>query len=161
MDERLERELESRVEALGYEFVELERAGSKGRPILRVRIDVPGSAPGKGVSVEDCTKVSRALEAYLDEQSDLAENYMLEVSSPGIERPLVRAADYERFAGQEVAVKTSVPQGEKKQKRFEGELLGLAADGGPERIRLRLKSGDVLEIPRAQIARAHLVFRWE
>lgn len=161
MDERLEQELESRVEALGYEFVELERAGSKGRPILRVRIDIPDSGPGKGVSVEDCTKVSRALETYLDEQPGLSENYMLEVSSPGIERPLVRARDYERFAGQEVAVKTTAPQGEKKQKRFEGELLGIAGESGAERVRLQLKNGEVMEIPRAQIARAHLVFRWE
>lgn len=162
MDERLEQELETRVGALGYEFVELERAGSKARPILRVRIDVPGgSEPGRGVSVDDCTKVSRALEAYLDERPDLSENYTLEVSSPGIERPLVRPRDYERFAGQEIAVKTSAPQGEKKQKRFEGELLGVVGGAGAERIRLRLKDGDVLEIPRAQIARAHLVFRWE
>lgn len=161
MDETLEREVETRVEALGYEFVELERAGSKARPILRVRIDVPGSEPGKGVSVDDCTRVSRALEPYLDEAPDLSENYVLEVSSPGIERPLVRPRDYARFAGQVVAVKTSAPIGEKKQKRFEGELLGIVEEGGPERVRLRLESGDVLEIPRAQIARAHLVFRWE
>jgi ribosome maturation factor RimP len=161
MDEKLEHELETRVEALGYEFVELERAGSKARPILRVRIDVPESEPGRGVSVEDCTRVSRALEPYLDEDPVLSERYVLEVSSPGIERPLVRPRDFARFAGKEVALKTSVPVGEKKLKRLEGELLGIEEEGGSERVRLRLKSGDVLEIPRAQIARAHLVFRWE
>lgn len=160
-DETLEREVATRVEGLGYEFVELERAGSRARPILRVRIDVPGSEPGHGVSVEDCTKVSRALESYLDEEPELSDRYVLEVSSPGLERPLVRRRDYERFAGREVAVRASVPQGEKKQKRFEGELVGIEGEGEAERIRLRLESGEEVEIPRAQIARAHLVFRWE
>lgn len=52
-DARLEAELERRVDALGYEFVELERAGSRARPVLRLRIDVPDSAPGRGVSIDD------------------------------------------------------------------------------------------------------------
>lgn len=160
-DETLERELESRVEALGYEFVELERAGSRTRPILRVRIDVPGASPGHGVSVNDCTRVSRALEAYLDAEAELSDRYVLEVSSPGIERPLVRRRDFERFAGKEVAVKVSEPVGDGNRKRFEGELLGVAGDEGRELVRLRLESGEVLEIPRAQIARAHLIFRWD
>lgn len=160
-DDTLEREVESRVEGLGYEFVELERAGSRARPILRVRIDVPNSAPGHGVSVEDCTCVSRALESWLDEAPELSERYVLEVSSPGIERPLVRRRDFERFAGKEIALKTSAPIGETKQKRFEGELVGVEGEGETERIRLRVPGGEVLEIPRAQIARAHLVFRWE
>lgn len=160
-DETLERELESRVEALGYEFVELERAGSRTRPILRVRIDVPGASPGHGVSVSDCTRVSRALEAYLDAEAELSDRYVLEVSSPGIERPLVRRRDFERFAGKEVAVKVSEPVGDANRKRFEGELLGVAGDEGRELVRLRLESGEVLEIPRALIARAHLIFRWD
>jgi ribosome maturation factor RimP len=160
-DETLERELESRVEALGYEFVELERAGSRNRPILRVRIDVPGGSPGHGVSVSDCTRVSRALEAYLDAEADLPDRYVLEVSSPGIERPLVRRRDFERFAGKEIAVKVNEPVGDGNRKRFEGELLGVAGDQDRELVRLRLESGEVLEIPRARIARAHLIFRWD
>ena len=92
----LERELETRIEALGYELVDLETAGSKTRPLLRLRIDRPGSEPGKGVTVDDCTRVSRALQQYLDEQQDLGDRYVLEVSSPGIERPLVIGTSYER-----------------------------------------------------------------
>src|SRR6185436_8141837 len=68
--EALERELGARVEALGYEVVELETAGSNTRPLLRLRIDRPGSEPGNGVTVDDCTRVSRALQQYLDEQQD-------------------------------------------------------------------------------------------
>lgn len=159
MSEQLDREIEARVEALGYEFVELERAGSKGRPILRLRVDVPGSAPGAGVSVEDCRKVSRAVEAYLDESPDVAERYVLEVSSPGVERPLVRTADFERFAGQEVAVKTTTKMAN-GSKRFQGELLGLVETDGEQHISLRMADGTVMDIPRANVARANLVFRW-
>ena len=97
--------LDERVEALGFELVDLEWAGSNRRPILRIRIDRPESTPGMGIRVEDCVLVSRGLEPWLDEHSSLPEKYVLEVSSPGLERPLVRRRDWLRFTGQEVAVK--------------------------------------------------------
>lgn len=152
----LDQELEQRVEALGYELVELERAGTRSRPVLRIRIDVPEE--GRGVMLEDCARVSRELEAYLDERTDLSERYVLEVSSPGLERPLVRRRDFERFAGREVAVKGSTPLAG-RSKRLEGVLLGI--EGEDERVRLRLPDGDEVEIPRDDISRAHLVFRWK
>ena len=159
MAEELERQIEERVAALGYELVELERAGSKTRPILRLRVDVPGSEPGAGVSVDDCARVSRAVEAYLDEASDIAERYVLEVSSPGVERPLVRAADFSRFAGRDIAVKMSKALAN-GAKRIEGELVGLETVDGEERIRLRLPDASTMDIPRADVTRANLVFRW-
>lgn len=159
MADELERQIEERVAGLGYELVELERAGSKTRPILRVRVDVPGSEPGAGVSVEDCARVSRTLEEYLDEAPDLAERYVLEVSSPGVERPLVRAADFTRFAGREIAVKLAKPLAS-GAKRVEGELVGLESGEGEERIRLRLPDGSMTDIPRADVTRANLIFRW-
>lgn len=159
MTEELERQIEERVSALGYELVELERAGSKTRPILRIRVDVPGSEPGAGVSVDDCARVSRAVEEYLDEASDVAERYVLEVSSPGVERPLVRTADFSRFAGQDIAVKMSKALAN-GAKRIEGELVGLETVDGQEHIRLRLKDGSTMDIPRADVTRANLVFRW-
>lgn len=161
MADELEQEIERRVASLGYDLVELERAGSKARPILRVRIEKPGSMePGAGVSVEDCTRVSRALEEYLDEDRGIAERYMLEVSSPGVERPLVKAADYTRFAGREIAVKLSKKL-EDGSKRLEGELLGLEDTDGQEEIGIRRADGSVVHIPRADVARANLVFRWK
>jgi ribosome maturation factor RimP len=159
-DDALEKELEARVEGLGYEFVDLERAGSKSRPILRLRIDRPDAVPGAGVTVDDCSRVSRALEAFLDEQETLSERYVLEVSSPGIERPLVKARDFERFAGQEVAIVGRGPLAG-RGRRLEGQLVGLDAAEGAERVRLRLEEGEVVDIPRAEIARAHLIFRWQ
>ncbi|MEQ8328963.1 MAG: ribosome maturation factor RimP [Longimicrobiales bacterium] len=161
----IDREMEGRVEDLGFDLVEVSWAGSKKRPILRVRIDRPGSQPGDGVSVDDCATVSRALEAWLDVHEDVPERYVLEVSSPGVERPLMRDRDFRRFAGEHVAVKGhDVLAG--RARRLEGELLGLD-EGGEERedgsaaVRLRLPSGDEVRIPRDEIAGAHLVFTWK
>lgn len=158
----IDRELESRIEELGFELVELERAGSKSRPILRVRIDRPDSRQGSGVTVDDCARVSRALEAYLDEGVVAGGRYTLEVSSPGVERPLVRERDFERFRGERVAVKGYGPL-RGKDKRIEGELLGLDGAGGEGKagsIRIRLDDGEEAVIAREDVARAHLVFRW-
>jgi ribosome maturation factor RimP len=164
MSSDLEHIISERVEALGYELVELERAGSGARPILRVRIDVAGGSdpdPGSdGVTVDDCTRVSRALEEYLDEAEGVADRYVLEVSSPGVERPLVRTRDYERFAGREVGVRTSRPLSG-GSRRAEGELVGLVTDDGVEKVRLKQKDGSVIDIPREDIARTHLIFRWK
>jgi ribosome maturation factor RimP len=165
MADELERVIEDRIEALGYEFVELERAGSRTRPILRVRVDVAGGSsgePGTGVTVADCARVSRALEEHLDTMPGLAERYVLEVSSPGVERPLNRRRDFERYAGREVALKLHrpLPDG---TKRLEGELLGIMQVDGQEQVRLR-RSDDAageVGIPGENIARANLIFRWK
>ena len=155
VDERLDREIETRIEALGFELVELERAGSKARPILRIRIDKEGTTPEQGVTLEDCTKVSRGVEEFLDAKEDLSERYVLEVSSPGVERPLVKPRDFERFAGKDVAVKTGHAVGD-RGKRVEGVLRGLS---GNDEVKIEV-GNDVIRIPRSDIKKAHLVFRW-
>ena len=154
----IDREMEARVEALGYELVEVRWGGSGRRPSLRVRIDRPDAAAGEGVTVDDCAKVSRALEPWLDERADLPDRYVLEVSSPGVDRPLLKDRDYERFRGERVAIKgREVLAG--RARRLEGELLGLEGDGGA--VRLRLPDGDEVSIPRDQVAGANLVFTWK
>ena len=158
-EQSLEEALEERTAALGFELVELERAGNKARPVLRVRVDRPDSEPGSGISLEDCTRVSRALEEYLDALPGMAPNYVLEVSSPGVERPLVRRRDFERFRGQEVAVRGYAPLAG-RGRRLQGELLGVEDGPEGERVRLRLEDGEEVAVPREGIARAHLVFRW-
>ena len=158
-DETLARAVEQRVTALGYQLVELEQAGSRARPILRVRIDVPTDR-GVGVTVEDCTAVSRALERYLEDEAGIAERYTLEVSSPGVERPLVRPADFERFKGQEVALRGHGPLAG-RARRLEGELMGRDERDGVEYIQIRLTDGTEVSVPREEIARVHLVFRWK
>lgn len=152
-EEALDQQIESRVAAAGFELVELERVGSKTRPILRIRIDRTDS--DAGVTLEDCTRVSRELETFLDENPTLGERYVLEVSSPGVERPLVKRADYERFAGKEVSIKTSEAVGE-MGKRIEGVLRGISES---DVIALEVK-GQTIEVPRTNIKKAHLVYRW-
>lgn len=158
-DRSLEEVLEERTEALGFELVELERTGSKNRPVLRVRVDRPDSEPGHGVGLDDCARISRSLEEYLDTLETLPGNYMLEVSSPGVERPLVRRRDFERFAGREIVVKGYAPLAG-RGKRLEGELLGLVDGSEGEVVRVRLEGSEEVEVPRKDIAKAHLVFHW-
>ena len=161
MEEQLSSEIEARVAALGYELVELEQAGSKTRPILRLRIERAGAAeesdkPQPGVTVEDCTRVSREVEAFLDERDDLSERYVLEVSSPGLERPLTKRRDYERFAGKEIALKTSESVGD-LGKRIEGVLRGI---NDADIVTVEVNDAPV-EIALGNVKRAHLVFRWK
>ena len=153
--------LERRVDELGYEVVELRWGGSGRRPMLKLRIDRPDTVPGQGVTVDECATVSRALESWLDEHEGLSERYVLEVSSPGVDRPLVRPRDFERFRGEHVAVSgKEVLLG--KATRLEGELLGLAGEGTDEEsVLLRLPSGEEVSVPRSEIRKAHLVFTWK
>lgn len=156
----IEAELEQRVEALGYELVELKWGGSGRRPLMKIRIDLPDSIEGQGVTVDDCAKVSRAVEPWLDEREGLSERYVLEVSSPGVDRPLVRARDFERFRGERVAVSgDELLAG--RARRLEGELLGLEEGTDTETVVLRLSDGDEVKVPRSDIRKAHLVFTWK
>jgi len=157
----IDRELESLVESEGFELVDVRWAGSRKRPILRVRIDCPDAVAGKGVTVGQCAAVSRLLGARLDVHKGVPEGYALEVSSPGVDRPLLRDRDFQRFRGQQVAVKGhDVLAG--RARRLEGELLGLdEKEGEAGAVRLRLPDGDEVSIPRSEIAGANLVFTWK
>jgi len=152
--------LDARVEDLGFELLEIEWAGSARRPIIRLRVDRKGeSVLDSGVTLDDCVAVSRGLEPWLDTLEAVPEKYVLEVSSPGVDRPLVRARDFDRFVGQWVAVKgNDILAG--KARRLEGELLGLIREGGREIVRLRNNSGEY-DVPRDEIVRANVVYRWE
>ena len=126
--------IETTVVGLGYELVEFET--SPRARLLRVFIDRPDSAQTKksGISVEDCAAVSSQLSrVFMVENIDYDR---LEVSSPGLDRPLVKAADYQRFAGQEVQIKLRVPLG--NQRNFSGVLEGLKDEGGVAMVCLRV-----------------------
>ncbi len=158
---QIEHELEGWVEELGYELVEVRWGGSGQRPLLKLRIDRPDSRPGQGVTVADCAVVSRTLEPWLDDHEGLAVRYVLEVSSPGVERPLVRRRDFRRFRGERVVVRGhDVLLG--RARRLDGELLGLEEAGtDAEAVVLRLPDGEEVRIPRSEIRKAHLVFNWK
>jgi ribosome maturation factor RimP len=116
-------------------------------------------AVGCGVTVGDCAQVSRALEGWLDELDDLAERYVWEVSSPGVERPLTRERDWERFAGKPVIVEGYDVLAERSS-RLEADLLGLEPEPEPA-ARLKLGDGTEVKVPLAEIKGAHLVFEWK
>lgn len=146
------------VDQLGYDLVQIERAGSSRRPILRLRIDRTEGA--EGVTVDDCAKVSRALEIWLESASHVPEKYVLEVSSPGVERPLTRPRDWTRFAGQRARVKTSM-KNKGTGGRLEGMILEPSHPDASERVRLELDDGEVVTLNLAEVEKANLVFDWE
>lgn len=158
----IHRELEARVADLGFDLVEVEWAGSTRRPIVRLRVDRPDVVPGSGgITVDECATVSRRLEEWLDGHPSMPEKYVLEVSSPGVDRPLTRERDFERFAGERVAVKGSGTLAG-RARRLEGELLGVGeGEKGSREVRLRLDNGDEVGIPMEEISGAHLVFSWD
>jgi ribosome maturation factor RimP len=144
--DRLGALLEPVVEAMGYKIVRIMVLGQKR---LRLQIMVE-RRDDRAMTVDDCADVSRAISAVLDVEDPIAGAYVLEVSSPGIDRPLVRLADFERFAGFAAKIETERPIAERR--RFTGQLLGTTVD----RVRLRTDAGDV-ELPHAEIVRAKLL----
>src|SRR5882724_9472987 len=134
------------LDAMGYALVRLRFTG--GRQTLQVMAE---RRDGGGMTVDDCAELSRTISALLDVEDPLPGAYLLEVSSPGIDRPLVRPADYERFAGHEADIETARPIAGRK--RFRGRLGGLAESG----VRLELAEGEAVVVPLADIHRAKLV----
>jgi ribosome maturation factor RimP len=155
----LERSIGQVIEPLGFELVALERGGGRRRPLLRLRVDRIGGVPGRSsLTADDCAIVSRAVEARFDETGEAGDSYILEVSSPGVERPLVRPGDFERCLGMEVRVRGFAPlAGDRKQ--LEGSLVRVEEDGEGERsIVIGLEEGEV-SVPLREVARAQLVYR--
>ncbi|MFO0294930.1 MAG: ribosome maturation factor RimP [Rhodospirillales bacterium] len=149
MDQRqttLETLIQPTVEGLGYDLVRVVVSGRQ-RPTLQVMAERRDRQP---MTVEDCETISRAISAKLDVEDPLPDAYTLEVSSPGIDRPLVRPADYARFAGHVAKVESREPVA--GQRRFTGRIL--AADATA--LRLATETGEV-ELPIADISRAKLV----
>ena len=154
----IEHEAEGLLLDLGIDLVSMNWAGSRSRPVIRLRIERSpmGDPP---VTVDDCARVSRALESWLDEHEEIPERYVLEVSSPGIERPLTRPRDWERFVGEPVVVEGFGVLAERSS-RLEAELLRVDSEPEPT-VRLRLGDGAEVGVPLADIKGAHLLFKWK
>jgi len=140
--------IEPTLQAMGYALVRVALVGGAGRPTLQVMAE---RNDGAGMSVDDCAAISEAISAVLDVEDPISSAYTLEVSSPGIDRPLVKKADYERFAGFEAKLETAQPVDGRK--RFRGRLLGAATDA----VRMKLDTGEEVELPLDRIAKAKLV----
>lgn len=135
----------------GYELVDVEFIMARGKPILRLFIDtVPPGTPERGVTVEDCTHVSRLVSDVLDVEDVVPGEYMLEVSSPGLFRPLTKAEHYARSLGERIKVKTY--EKIEGRKTFTGRLDGRDED----RVVVTVDDGTTFHIPAEAIAKANL-----
>jgi ribosome maturation factor RimP len=144
----LEEVVRKEVEELGFELVELRRRGTKGRPLIDVRID---RRDGEKVTVDDCARTSRAIEPRLDAGDVVGTRYVLEVSSPGVERPLRSPADWQRFAGKKANIVSDDVGG-----RAEVEIVGVEGDVAI----VRMPKGEERRVPLAGVREARLAFHW-
>jgi len=142
------RQLAAPLAALeGLELVDVEIGGGGGRQTLRLLIDRAG-----GVSLDDCTSVSRAVSTALDVEDPLQGSYDLEVSSPGLDRPLRTPEHFEKFQGSKVRVKTFGPVPDcENRKTFVGILMGYGDGAVVVDV-----DGKVFRIPHAQVSKANV-----
>jgi len=137
---------EDTAASMALEIVHVEIRGGGGRPVVRTFIDRAG-----GVTLSDCERFSKRFSVLLDVEDWIPFTYTLEVSSPGLDRPLVKAADFERFAGRSARVRTRSPIA--GQRNFKGRILRVA--GGS--VDLELAPGKQIAIAVGDIEQANLV----
>ena len=135
------------VAAAGYRIVRIAFTGSGRRATLQVMAEREDEQP---MTVDDCATLSHTISALLDVADPIAASYLLEVSSPGVDRPLVKRRDFERFTGHEAKLELSAPIDGRK--RFRGRLAGMAGDA----VALQTE-GAVLHLPLGSVTRAKLV----
>ena len=134
------------VESMGYELVGVEFSGGTSHGPLRVYIDRED-----GVNIDDCANISRQISAILDVEEPIQQAYDLEVSSPGLDRPLFKLADFERFSGQQVKIKMST--GLDGRRNFKGVLQGVT----DSRLIEVEVDGEIYQLPLTDIGKAHLI----
>jgi len=137
--------IEPVIESLGIELDELEFKRMKGKALLRVFIDREG-----GVTIDDCERVSREIEAVLDVEDPIPYSYVLEVSSPGLDRPLRRPEDFRKYSGSRARVITIDPID--KQNFFVGQIV----EAGDNDIQILLQKERTVTIPYENISKARL-----
>ena len=137
------------VEQLGYRLVRVKISAADG-----CTVQIMAERPDGTMAVEDCEAVSRALSPVLDVADPIERTYRLEISSPGIDRPLVRKSDFDRYTGYLIKIETEIPIGGRK--RFRGQLLGTAGDAARIRHDEAGEEAEVL-LPIEEISEAKLV----
>jgi len=144
-DAKLSGLLQPLIEDLGYEFVGLEHSSNPKSPSLVIYIDRPG-----GIAVDDCERVSREVAALLDVEDPIPGHYNLEVSSPGLDRPLFTLEHFARFQGETAQLSLFAPVGGRR--KYKGRILS-GADG---KVKLD-QDGSEVELDMGNIAKARLV----
>lgn len=142
------------VQSLGLELLGIEYLPAPGGATLRLYIDVPAAeAAERSVGIEDCESVSREVSAQLDLEDPISGNYTLEVSSPGVDRPLFEAAHFARFLGEQAKVGLKLPQDGRR--RLTGRIVAIEGD----MVRFEV-DGNPIEIALDNIDKARLVPDW-
>src|SRR5712691_4154654 len=131
------------IAELGFELVDLRRTGTLQRPILQVRVDRPDSRPGQGVTADDCAGISRSLERFLESRAMVGPRYVLEVSSPGVERPLRWPEHWRRFVGRRARVRVE-PLGGRRE-------VVIVAVPDDDHVTLRGEDGVEVTVPLAKV----------
>ena len=144
----LERWIEPEVRRLGYDLVRVMMIGGASDPTLQVMAERPDT---RQLDIADCERISHRLSEILDLADPIEGSYRLEVSSPGIDRPLTRLKDFKDWSGHEARITLRHPRGDRKQ--FTGILQGLHG----ETVELHAKDGQDYELPFPDIASAKLV----
>jgi ribosome maturation factor RimP len=149
VNETLEDVVRAELDSIGFDLVELRKGGSRSRPLFEVRVE---RKDGVAVSVDDCARASRAVEARLEGSGMVPERYELQVSSPG-DRPLRTPAEWQRFVGRWVSVLAPEHGG-----RFEAKLTAIEGMSGDE-VAVMDIDGKRRDVPLAKIKEARLAFR--
>jgi ribosome maturation factor RimP len=142
------KQIEPEVKNLGYDLVRVAMIGGTSDPTLQVMAERPDT---RQLDLTDCETISRRLSEWLDANDPIEGSFRLEVSSPGIDRPLTRLKDYADWAGQEARITLAEPQGDRKQ--YSGTLQGLDGDS----VRLLGKDGQAYAFPFSAVASAKLL----
>jgi ribosome maturation factor RimP len=158
MNETLETLVASQIKPLGLELFELKVGGGRGRPVLDVRVE---REDGDRVTVDDCAAASRAIENRLDAEDFAGSNYVLEVSSPGVERPLRDARDWKKYIGRTAVVTANVPGDPAGRRTDEVEIAAVEGEAGKEELTVRNERGDERRFPLAAVEKARLAFHWK
>lgn len=143
--DQIEQLIEAPIESLGYQLIGVEYIQGGQSPVLRIYIDAED-----GIGIEDCERVSHQVSGVLDVEDPIKSAYMLEISSPGFDRPLFKPRDFARFAGSQVKISMKLPINGRRN--FSGELQGF--DNGEILIEV---DGEAYALPLAKLAKARLI----
>ncbi len=140
------------VESLGFELVDLRQSGMPSRPVLKVRADRPPDGPGPAITTDDCAVLSRALERALEAGGAVGTTYVLEVSSPGVERPVRFPEHWRRYTGRRVMLRAAGIPGR--------PVVVIEAVPDAATVEVRLPTGQVARVALGDVKDAVLVYDW-
>lgn len=150
--DRLLETVRATVEELGFELVDLRQSGPPSRPVLKIRADRVASRPGAGITTGDCAALSRTLERRLEDLGAVGPQYVLEVSSPGIERPIRFPDHWRRYVGRQARVRAPGLPGH--------PTVRIGPVNEDDTVELVLPAGEHVRLRIAEIREATLVYEW-